>query len=257
MLLLIDAGNTRVKWALVSPEAPLAAWEDAGSVAHAAWPGMAHHWRGRRITRALACNVAGEGMRAAIAAEVAGAGAAVEWFASGAQAGGLRNGYREPAQLGADRFAACIGAAALYPGESLIVATCGTATTVDAVRGDGVFLGGLILPGLGLMAASLAHGTAQLPQVDATARALQPFADNTRDAIVSGCLAAQAGAIERAFAAMQETHGAARCILSGGAAASVGPHLRVPHAQVEWLVLIGLQRLARDSGARHAFSSAG
>ena len=69
-----------------------------------------------------------------------------------------------------------------------------------APQGD--FLGGMILPGLDMMARALAAGTAQLPHIDARASGLAPFADNTADAIASGCIAAQAGAIERAATAL-------------------------------------------------------
>jgi type III pantothenate kinase len=169
----------------------------------------------------------------------------MEWFASAPVLGGLRNNYRNPAQLGCDRFASAIGAHALFPGKPLIVATCGTATTLDAVTADGVFLGGMILPGLGLMATSLARNTAQLPQVAQHIAISKPFADNTDDAIVSGCIAAQVGAIERAVAAHAMQSGTVQCVLSGGAAAMIAPYLSIPHDRVDNLVLIGLQTVAR------------
>ncbi len=128
------------------------------------------------------------------------AGAQVEWFASTPAA--RRRAPTATANRrgsGCDRFAAAIGARALAPGQDLIVATCGTATTVDAVRADGRFLGGMILPGLALMAASWRATRRSCRR--STPRALPPlFADNTHDAILSGLLSAQAGAIERAVA---------------------------------------------------------
>lgn len=238
MMLLIDAGNTRVKWALVDDDAALGSWRAHGAGLHAELDRMAREWVG--CTRALISNVAGPLLRERIAAALP-AGIVVEWFASTDERAGLRNGYREPARLGCDRFAAAIGARALAPGQDLIVATCGTATTVDAVRADGLFIGGMILPGLALMASSLARNTAQLPQV-AAGRATPPlFGDNTDDAIVAGCLSAQAGAIERAVAG----HGAQACIVSGGAAPSIAPALKVDHLAVDNIVLVGLQAAAR------------
>src|SRR5437899_12704171 len=91
------------------------------------------------------------------------------------------------------------------------VVTAGTATTVDVLRGDGSFVGGVILPGLELMKRSLARNTAGLSLARGRFSA-EPR--NTADAIETGCLLAQAGAIERAFATME--HGAA-CVLAGGA----------------------------------------
>lgn len=238
-LLLIDAGNTRVKWAIAAPGAAPGAWTLADAVDHAGLEGAAAAWRQAGVGRAIVSNVAGAALRARIA-QLLPAGIGVEWFASTQARAGLRNGYRDPGQLGCDRFAAAIGARALAPGRNVIVATCGTATTVDAVTADGRFIGGMILPGLALMAGSLARNTAQLPQVRPAAAAPPVFGDNTEDAILSGLLSAQAGAIERACAA----HEATACIVSGGAAPYVAPALKFPHRMVDNIVLVGLHAAA-------------
>src|SRR5450830_589706 len=225
-MLLIDAGNTRVKWALAAPGAAVGEWIASGAVAHADIASLAEAWRALpRPDGALLSNVAGAPMLEQLKAQLALAapGIALESFGSVAARAGLRNGYRNPAQLGSDRFAAAIGARFLYPGQKLFVATCGTATTVDAIDAAGVFLGGMILPGLGLMAASLARNTAQLPQVK-------------EGAILAGCVNAQAGAIERACDQLD----ADLCLLSGGAARYVAPALAVPHRLIDNIVLLGL-----------------
>jgi type III pantothenate kinase len=244
MILLIDAGNTRVKWALVAADAPLAAWLATGAVLHAELEQLPAIWQralaSRTVSRALLANVAGAALRERLERLLPAGLAEVTWFASLPELAGVRNGYRNPAQLGCDRFAAAIGAHALAPGRDVIVATCGTATTIDAVTADGAFLGGMILPGLGLMASSLARNTAQLPQIAQDGKLPVGFADNTDDAILSGCLAAQSGAIEHAFA----RHHAVECIISGGAAPYIAPMLKVPHRIVENIVLIGLHAAA-------------
>ncbi|VXB52873.1 type III pantothenate kinase [Massilia sp. 9I] len=241
MLLLIDAGNTRIKWALAAPGAALGDWSQADAVSHAGLDGAADVWRSAGVARAIVSNVAGAALRERIGAALP-TGSPVEWFASSEERAGLRNGYRNPAQLGCDRFAAAIGARALAPGQDLIVATCGTATTVDAITSDGRFIGGMILPGLALMAGSLARNTAQLPQVTPGAAPPPVFGDNTDDAIVSGVLSAQAGAIERACAA----HGATACILSGGAAPYIAPVLKFSCRLVDNIVLVGLHAAAAE-----------
>jgi len=238
MLLLIDAGNTRVKWAIAAPGAAAGAWTSVGAALHADLDTAAAGWHGQGVTRALVSNVAGAALRERLAALLAPI--ATTWFASSARRAGLVNGYREPDRLGCDRFAAAIGARALTPGQDLIVATCGTATTVDAVSNDGRFIGGMILPGLALMAGALAKNTAQLPQAAPGAAPPPLFADNTMDAIVSGCLSAQAGAIERAVGA----HGGALCILSGGAAPYIAPALGCDYRMVDNIVLVGLHAAA-------------
>ena len=241
MMLLVDAGNTRVKWALADERAAPGDWLAGGAALHADLDTLAAHWATAGVHRVLVSNVAGARLRERIAALLP-AGAEVEWFASTPLRAGLRNGYREPARLGCDRFAAAIGARALAPGCDLIVATCGTATTVDAVRADGLFIGGMILPGLALMAASLASNTAQLPQV-APGALPALFGDNTQDAILSGVLSAQAGAIERAVAGLH----APACIVSGGAAPFIAPALKVGHRVVDNIVLVGLHAAANST----------
>lgn len=252
MLLLIDAGNTRVKWALVPNAAngadALGRWLACGMVEHARVQQLCDAWRGQKIVRVLISNVAGQAMRDTLEQVLLGAlgmhPVPLEWFASAPELAGIRNSYRNPLQLGCDRFASAIGAHALFPAQPLIVATCGTATTVDAITADGVFLGGMILPGLGLMASVLANNTAQLPQVAQDIDIAEPFADHTDAAIVSGCLAAQTGAIERAVTAHARRQGALQCILSGGAADLIAPHLTMPYTKVDNLVLIGLHSVA-------------
>ncbi|GAA4020826.1 type III pantothenate kinase [Actimicrobium antarcticum] len=248
MLLLVDAGNTRIKWALVDPHRALpkcsgdgrvdAGWLASGAVLQADVATLAQVWQHCGANRVVVANVAGPAVRERLAQLLHDTlGVTPQWFTSSANAAGLRNGYRNPLQLGCDRFASMIGARALFPAQALLVVTCGTATTIDAVSAAGDFMGGMILPGLGLMATSLARHTAQLPQIGAAFVVPPLFADNTDDAILSGCLSAQAGAIERALAA----HPGARCILSGGAAVAVMATLSVPMTHVDNLVLLGLQ----------------
>jgi len=255
--LLIDAGNTRIKWALAARGAALGDWLAQGAHMHADAAGFpaalnaalaaAQPGAAAVIGRVLVANVAGQSVRDMLASWLAAPQLqvppqAIEWFASVPERAGVRNAYRNPAQLGCDRFAAAIGAHALCPGKAIVVANCGTATTIDAITADGTFLGGMILPGLGLMATSLAKNTAQLPQIK-PGKLPEGFADNTDDAILTGCLAAQAGAIERAF----ELHQAVECIISGGAAPYVAPAVPVPHRHVENIVMIGLHAALRSA----------
>jgi type III pantothenate kinase len=240
MLLLVDAGNTRVKWAIAAADAAPGDWIAHGAVPHAELARLASAWAGRGIRRALVSNVAGDALAAELAVLLP---VAPVWFVARAELAGMHNRYREPERLGADRFAAALGARLLAPGKALVVATCGTATTVDAVSAAGDFIGGMILPGLGLMLSALARGTAQLPLAGSGNPAdglSSTFADNTVDAIRAGCLAAQAGAIERACAALP----ADLCIVSGGAAENIAPLLSVPALLRDNIVLVGLHAAA-------------
>jgi type III pantothenate kinase len=181
MRLLVDAGNTRIKWAVVADadRSTLPRWQQQGAVERAQVEALAQDWSGLASQAAAdealqvcVSNVAGPALRESLQAlfhDVFGPRVIVEWFASTAERAGVRNGYRHPGQLGCDRFAAAIAARALFPDQELLVATCGTATTIDVVSADGCFEGGMILPGFGTMATSLALNTAQLPRIDGAA----------------------------------------------------------------------------------------
>lgn len=266
VFLLIDSGNTRIKWAFVQalpPASPpssqqLSPWLANGAVMHADSPQLATDWRRfsehSALQGVLIANVAGLAAQQQINAQLAQYAArtvATQWFASSSAAAGVRNGYRQPSQLGCDRFCAVIGAHALLPGKNLIVANCGTATTIDAVSSDGHFLGGMIAPGLAMMAQALARNTAQLPQVQHAAQHADQlphsFADNTDDAIISGCITASAGAIEKAVRDLEHRWAQpVHCVLSGGAAFALAPALTIPHQILDNLVLHGLHTVLRS-----------
>ncbi len=239
MRLLIDAGNTRVKWALAEKHAAPGEWQSSGALFHSELVALGDVLSQHQLRSAWVSNVAGASIRSQLEALLRASGMPIEsvhWFRSQAQCAGVINGYRDPSQLGCDRFASLLGARALFPEQSLLVITAGTATTIDALDDSGRFLGGMILPGLGTMAQSLALSTAQLPHVEARL-SVSCFADNTLDAIVSGCVQAQLGAIMQARAQLPS----AFCVLSGGAAEYLLPYLPAPVEQVEQLVLRGLQ----------------
>jgi type III pantothenate kinase len=157
----------------------------------------------------------------------------------------VRNGYDRPEQLGADRWAALIGARQLHAGACLVVGA-GTATTVDLLTADGVFRGGLILPGLALMRSSLAGAAAQL--AEASGRH-SDSPRNTDDAIVSGAIEATAGAIERMYRRIAGQP-SPTCLLTGGAAGELEAHLHLPLRRVDDLVLQGLLLVADENGPR-------
>ena len=244
MILLVDAGNTRVKWRIVGADA--AAVRTEGACAHdeldslgdqiAALAGLPPS--GPHIGRIVGTNVAGPAVAERIAALAQPWGLAPEWLTPVAVCAGVTNLYDNPAQLGADRWAALIGARRLHAGDCLVV-SAGTATTVDLLTADGRFQGGLILPGVELMQRALAGGTAQLP-LAAGHFALAPRC--TADAIRSGCLQAQAGAVERMFHQIADRPDPL-CLLAGGAVNAFAHLLDLPQRRVDNLVLLGLQTI--------------
>lgn len=237
MIVAIDAGNSRIKWGLHDG----AGWEargvlataDAGWLSEAAeeWPADA---------RVVVCNVAGAEVARGIKAALGARQRDVHDFVASASCCGVTNAYEHPEQLGADRWAALLGAHAmqLAPAAPLLVVCAGTATTIDLLSADGDFRGGIILPGFDLMRSALAGNTAQLPLAEGEYHA-EPR--NTMDAIVSGCLNAQLGAIERMFMSIASFPGA-RCLMTGGGAARLQTHLSIPLQVEENLILQGLVR---------------
>ncbi|MCL2644372.1 MAG: type III pantothenate kinase [Betaproteobacteria bacterium] len=235
MILLIDAGNSRIKWRLVAENV-----HTSGTCTHDAPSDLAICLETPGITRVLGCNVAGPAKGEALATIIARRGLALEWISSSVQRCGVHNMYAQPARLGADRWAALIGARGHHHSRAALVVMAGTATTLDILSADGRFTGGHILPGVELMRQALSNGTAQLPP---TGGRYRNHPRDTADAIVSGCLQAQAGAIERIFRHM-DTSGSV-CLLSGGAADDIEPLLEIPFQRINNLVLDGLHRIAR------------
>ena len=235
MIVCLDSGNSRIKWGVHDGRC----WLAQGAVAHpdveqlaalvAAWP---------QPERVMLANVAGANAAAKIRQHLAAWAPLISEVAASERAAGVTNGYAQPQRLGVDRWCALIGARCLVDSAAVVV-MAGTATTIDSLDAAGHFLGGLILPGVDLMLRSLARETAGLPFA---AGQHQAWPQCTDDAIVSGALEAQAGAIERAWQRLAAADKS--CLLSGGNAARLGELLRIPHRQVDNLPLEGLRVIA-------------
>jgi len=237
MILAVDCGNSRLKWGLHEN----GGWRQTGTMPVSELARLENTWeRFAPADQVIVANVAGRSVRKKLETLFARRSMVPTWVKAKRRECGVTNGYGRPDQLGADRWAALIGAWSILRGPCLVV-TAGTATTVDILRGDGKFVGGAILPGLDLMKRSLARNTAGLPLARGRFSA-EPR--NTADAIETGCLLAQAGAIERAFATVEQ---GAACVLAGGAARQIVRHLGVPVRLVDNLVLEGLVRIAEDA----------
>lgn len=237
MRLLLDLGNTRLKWALEDAgrwfAQGAAAWNDGLDLLATAWralPGAAS---------VFGASVVDDAREQAVAAQVQALfGLPVDWLRTPASACGVRNAYPEPGRLGVDRFLAMVAAHAAGEGDCVLVGV-GTALTLDALAADGRHLGGLIAPGPRLMQQALLGATALVrPRSDGV---LVDAADNTSDAVVSGCWQAAAALVERFVARMEPRLGASPSVrLDGGDAASLASLLGLPASMVEHGVLHGL-----------------
>jgi len=238
MILCIDCGNTRIKWGAHAE----GRWQSSGVADRQDAPSLAALVQALpRPERVMLSNVAGPAVAEAVCQALAPWRCEITVVKSEAARAGVTNGYLNPAQLGADRWCALIGARALTAGPCVVVGA-GTATTVDTLDATGHFRGGLILPGFELMRRALAGNAAQLFLAEGN---WSPYPQRTEDALISGCLEAQVGAIERAYQRIAEEAGAS-CLLTGGAAVNLTGLLRIPLRQVDNLVLEGLLRLAAE-----------
>ena len=236
-VLAVDAGNTRIKWG----------WHDgAGWRGRAAVPtdrarGLkAAFARLPRCDVVVVSNVAGAAVRRLLRTALPRA-ARTYWIKGARAQCGIKNRYANPRQLGSDRWAALIGARRRYRGP-LVVVNAGTALTADALAADGVFLGGVIVPGLALMRAALAGNTAALKRRPGK---VARFPRTTGDAVVSGSVHALAGAVERVARNLERrARRKPLCVLSGGDAALLAPRLNCAVRVVDNLVLEGLLAIA-------------
>ncbi|GHU16801.1 type III pantothenate kinase [Betaproteobacteria bacterium] len=237
MLLCLDAGNSRLKWGI----AHATGWHAQGALEWRRLAELGEILATAQATPhvALLASVADIERETALQDILAChyPDLTLTRLSAAAAAAGVKNGYARPETLGIDRWCALIGARRLETRPCLVV-TAGTATTIDSLDAAGNFVGGLILPGLNMMQTALAKGTARLPQ---TAGAYADFPRDTAAAIVSGCLEAHIGAIERAFHRLPN---AACCFLSGGAAPQLEPLLNLPLRHAHGLVLEGVRVLA-------------
>lgn len=238
MKLLLDAGNSRLKWGVHDGSR----WLAQGAIAHDAIAALAPQWAAWPIRTVHAASVARPEVAQAIGQA---APCPVQWVRSAAGFADVRNHYRNPAEQGADRWLAVLAARSLCQ-DDVVVVCAGTALTVEALTAEGDYLGGMILPGQQLMLRSLAQGTAQL---DRMAGQVQTFPQGTADALASGVLAAQCGAIERMGRqlAAHTGRGLPQVLLTGGDAEVIAAQLAVPPRIVDNLVLMGLLRVACES----------
>lgn len=226
-ILLIDAGNTRIKLGWIQPRTTLRE-ADNKAIAHTEIPLLAQ-WLDSlpvQVVGAKGVNVASQAVAQQLDSLLEQRyGFSVQWCASQQQAAGVSNSYTVPSQLGPDRWMAMIGLTRYQDlsRQPMLLASFGTATTLDTLiprPEDGtdqqwLFAGGLILPGVELMRTSLATGTAKLPSAQGDAVA---FPNNTQLAISSGIAAAQAGALQRQWLAALQTFGQAPRVFSTGGA---------------------------------------
>lgn len=230
MKLLLDLGNSRLKWAywdgqslLAAGAAPRGPGEDFACLSGLPQP-----------QQVIVASVAGARTDEQLANRVQ-----QDWHLNPVflhtrdRAAGVCNGYEDPARLGVDRWLALVGAWAKVQGR-VVVVDAGTAVTIDVLDAEGRHQGGLILPGIALMRRSLQLGTSGIdtggdplpgPETSLGRSTKQGIARGTVLAVVSSC----ARVVEELAAG-----GQVDCLLTGGDAPGLIPLLDVATGRTAW-----------------------
>ncbi|MDP2431885.1 MAG: type III pantothenate kinase [Pseudomonadota bacterium] len=250
MFLLLDAGNTRIKWGVREK----GDWLARGICPTGEASRLGEKWAAYPLNRALLSCVAGGATRASLETLLSSRVEQLRWVVAAARAHGVHSDYQPAESLGADRYAALVAARRRNLGACLVVSV-GTALTVDALTPEGHFLGGCIAPGPDLMRAALLQGTAgvragaspaSLTPLEATGQA-DCFPRSTGAALATGLALAQMGVVADMRERLRRHSGAAVTILlTGGARAILAAGLEPPLLEIDDLVLEGLVWMAKD-----------
>lgn len=243
MRLLLDLGNSRLKWAASSPgewHHGAAAYreQELGALLTEVWAGLA------APSAVLMVSVGAPEVRETVERWINQRWhVRIHHVKPRLQLLGVTNTYRDPGALGADRWAALIGARGELPNTGACVIDCGTAVTIDALSAQGEFAGGVIFPGLALLRQALADGTAAVRAPDGDDTSC--LARSTADAVAAGSLYGLAGTVERVCQEFEQSLGEPlKLLITGGDADRVAGRLHRPARRVPDLVLKGLDRIA-------------
>lgn len=245
MKLLLDIGNTRVKWATLED----GRFSHHGEFVHRERSGFNLDRLRQQVvakpSAVLVANVAGSDLAEVLEHTVEDAwGVDVEYAATRETAAGVRAGYRDIRQLGVDRWLAIIAAYRAHQ-RPVCVVDAGTAVTVDHVDGSGQHLGGVIVPGYGLMQQALRTDTGDIRQfadmqVTGSGSDDALFAHSTAEAISGGARVAIVRLVEHAFDRLRHGHGDGVLVVTGGDAERLMRDLTSPADHRPMLVLDGL-----------------
>ncbi|PWG62720.1 type III pantothenate kinase [Spiribacter halobius] len=221
--LVIDIGNSRIKWAIADRGHLLAPGE---ACPHSAIDALHGHWARLPPPTAVRYVTTAPGPISARVTELSQTlwGITPRRVRTPKEGAGIRIAYPDPGQLGTDRWLAMAGAAArgLLPA---CIVDCGSAITVDAVNPHGHHLGGVILAGLATQQLGLAQRTPGLPPIDVEGE-LTHLATDTRTGLRSGLVLGTAASVEGLYNRLQAaTELDLRLVLTGGDAETLRPHL--------------------------------
>ena len=247
MNLLVDIGNSRIKWALTNGNtlgelgAIVHGTDNATYLLREAWQPL------DKPEKISVANVAGAEAEALVRLLSEQLWSLVPDFARVERSCcGVTNAYDDIGQLGVDRWLAILAAWSMYR-KPLCVISVGTALTIDIVDNAGRHLGGYIIPGPVLMQESLIDNTSGIA-VPVTEEYELCYGKNTIECIRNGAALAAVAAIEKNIADMKQEYSTdMHCVISGGGAVQLKTLLSVDIDYEPQLVLKGLL-LLQDNG---------
>lgn len=249
MTIVADIGNTRIKWARVDR----GRLEEVGQAVHAGSQDRALEAFGGALGGSecvIAVNVAGQAFAERLRALVAEQGAGLRLVEPAAEQFGVRCAYKDPARLGADRWAAVIAAHHLVDGAACVI-DAGTTVTLDAVARDGAHLGGLILAGPEMLAGVLSRETGGIGDTVPASSApsgLALLGASTNDAVAHGAMLGIAAGLDRAIAELGRALGEEPVVvLTGGGGNALESWLETPVSYRPEFVLEGLAYIAMEA----------
>lgn len=242
-MLVLDIGNTRIKWGYWQGGSLL--WARSRTYGPDPGPQQLLQWLGDVDCTGgvFVGSVASDNLNGLLCHWFEGhCGCTPVFLRSRAEQVGVVNGYADPQRLGVDRWAGIIAAHAEYEGDVCVI-DCGSAITLDVVDGAGQHLGGLIMPGLQMMRRALVKEAAGIPDEQGDSVAL---ADNTGDAVSGGCLRLVAAGLTQMLSEQGRiTDGPLRCVMTGGDGPVLGRHMHTDCTYDADLVLKGLALMAQ------------
>jgi len=249
MILTVDIGNTRIKWAQWQADIIVNRAAAAYEVGKCVSVFDVLFSTVEKPSRVLVLCVAGEKMRTCLSAWVKSQWQLdVEYLKTEKKYKDIINAYEEPRQHGVDRWAGVVAGHQSFPGCSVCIVGAGTATTFDLVNVNGRHLGGYILPSYATMRASLLAGTANVSSLYEAQYSDYGAADNTSDAVNRGChKLLQAGVREICQSAKDEMGASMQIVLTGGYAEVILHYPGMPemHHKPD-LVMQGLYSIMMD-----------
>lgn len=255
MILLVDIGNSRIKWARLSGGKPAevdAVIRDKTGIKRV----LSKVWKDLdKVERVVVANVGGPKIAEQFKEWTENCWQVTpEFLLTRGNSYGVRNAYTKPETLGVDRWLALIAVRQHYRSANSKSATCivdcGSAITIDVLAADGKHLGGLIIPGLNTMSKLLVDNTAGIDGI-VEEMEYSLLASTTSTAVNAGALYASVAFIDRVGADLAATiKGSLKYVITGGDASKITPLLRDKYEHIPDLVLRGLARVARDTGNR-------